>query len=37
MTNFAFVDGHVKAMKPEATNPDPDGQPDKNMWDASRK
>ncbi|MBC8135717.1 MAG: DUF1559 domain-containing protein [Fibrella sp.] len=37
MANFAFVDGHVKAMKPEATNPDPDGQPDKNLWDASRK
>ncbi len=37
MANFAFVDGHVKSMKPEATNPDPGGQPDKNLWDASRK
>ena len=37
MANFCFVDGHVKAVKPEATNPDPVNQPDRNMWDASRK
>ena len=29
--NFAFVDGHVKAMKPYLTN-----QPGDNMWDATR-
>jgi prepilin-type N-terminal cleavage/methylation domain-containing protein/prepilin-type processing-associated H-X9-DG protein len=37
MANFVFCDGHVKSMKPAATDPDPNGQPDKNMWDASRK
>lgn len=37
MSNFAFADGHVKSMKPVATNPDKWGKPDKNMWDASRK
>ncbi len=37
MSNYAFVDGHVKAMKPESTNPDTWGQQPKNMWDASRK
>ena len=34
--NFAFTDGHVKAMKPAATNPDPTNQPNNNMWDATR-
>ncbi len=34
--NFLFVDGHVKSMKPSATNPDPNNQPEKNMWDATR-
>lgn len=37
MANFAFCDGHVKAMKPKATNPDPVNQPQNNMWDALRK
>jgi prepilin-type N-terminal cleavage/methylation domain-containing protein/prepilin-type processing-associated H-X9-DG protein len=36
MTNFAFCDGHVKAMKPVATNPNPNTQPQNNMWDATR-
>ena len=34
--NFLFCDGHVKAMRPVATDPDRWGQPDKNMWDALR-
>ncbi len=32
----SFVDGHAKAMKPEATNPDPINTPEKNMWDGRR-
>lgn len=36
MANFAFVDGHVKAMKPERTNPDPATRPLENMWDGKR-
>lgn len=35
--NFAFCDGHVKAMKPTATNPDPNNKPDLNMWNTKRK
>lgn len=37
--NFAFADGHVKAMKPEQTNPQTGTQAQKdsaNMWDALR-
>ena len=34
--NFLFCDGHVKAMIPTATNPDPKNQPQNNMWDARR-
>jgi prepilin-type N-terminal cleavage/methylation domain-containing protein/prepilin-type processing-associated H-X9-DG protein len=37
LCNFTFADGHVKAMKPEQTNPDPVGQPQNNMWNALRK
>jgi len=37
MSNFLFVDGHVKAMKPEATNPNPVGRPLDNMWNGTRK
>lgn len=29
----AFSDGHVKAMPPIATNPDPSGHPELNKWD----
>lgn len=35
--NFAFADGHVKAMTPTATDPDPVNQPQNNMWDATRQ
>ncbi len=37
MANVCFVDGHVKSVRPEQTNPDPANQPGRNMWDASRK
>jgi len=30
--NFCFVDGHVKAMHPVATDPDPCNQINNNMW-----
>ncbi len=36
MANMAFADGHVKAMIPYVTDPDPIGQPQNDMWDASR-
>ena len=35
--NFLFVDGHVKALRPAATNPNPGSQPQNNMWDATRQ
>ena len=34
--NFLFVDGHVKAMRPETTNPNPTTRPQDNLWDATR-
>lgn len=34
--NFAFADGHVKAMRPVQTNPDPLNRPQDNMWKATR-
>jgi prepilin-type N-terminal cleavage/methylation domain-containing protein/prepilin-type processing-associated H-X9-DG protein len=37
MANFLFIDGHAKAMKPSATNPDPINQPQNNMWDGTRQ
>jgi prepilin-type processing-associated H-X9-DG protein len=43
LANFLFVDGHVKAMRPTATNPpnspgdSNDGQSIDNMWDADRQ
>jgi len=37
MANFLFVDGHVKAMNPAATNPNPNTQPQNNMWNARRQ
>jgi len=37
MANFLFVDGHVKAMIPAATNPNPNTQPQNNMWNARRQ
>jgi len=33
---FVFCDGHAKALKPEATNPNERAQPQLNMWDAYR-
>jgi len=32
LSNIAFADGHSKAMKPSATNPDPVKHPELNMW-----
>lgn len=44
LANFAFTDGHVKAMIPTATNPTPpadgydsNGHSEDNLWDALRK
>jgi prepilin-type N-terminal cleavage/methylation domain-containing protein/prepilin-type processing-associated H-X9-DG protein len=34
--NFAFVDGHAKSMAPVATNPDPVGKPQDNLWYSAR-
>jgi len=34
VANVAFCDGHVKAMRPTLTNPDPTNHPEKNMWNA---
>lgn len=34
--NFAFCDGHVKSLKPSATNPNPTARPQDNMWNAIR-
>jgi prepilin-type N-terminal cleavage/methylation domain-containing protein/prepilin-type processing-associated H-X9-DG protein len=36
MANFVFCDGHVKAMFPYNTDPDPNNQPQNNMWNAIR-
>jgi prepilin-type N-terminal cleavage/methylation domain-containing protein/prepilin-type processing-associated H-X9-DG protein len=36
VSNFLFVDGHAKAMKPEMTNPDPQNRPTDNMWNGIR-
>lgn len=35
-SNFAFCDGHSKAMLPISTNPDPVHQPQNNMWNGTR-
>ncbi|RYG36253.1 prepilin-type N-terminal cleavage/methylation domain-containing protein [bacterium] len=35
-SNFLLCDGHAKAMKPAATNPDPVNQPAKNLWNDLR-
>ena len=37
MAIFAFADGHAKAMNPVATNPDPNTNPEKNLWNAYRQ
>jgi prepilin-type N-terminal cleavage/methylation domain-containing protein/prepilin-type processing-associated H-X9-DG protein len=36
MANFAFCDGHSKAMLPVQTNPDSVNQPQNNMWNGLR-
>jgi prepilin-type N-terminal cleavage/methylation domain-containing protein/prepilin-type processing-associated H-X9-DG protein len=36
MANFAFVDGHAKALKPVATNPSTWNRQADNMWDCTR-
>jgi prepilin-type N-terminal cleavage/methylation domain-containing protein/prepilin-type processing-associated H-X9-DG protein len=36
MANFTFCDGHVKSMRPTATDPDPVNQPQNNMWNGTR-
>jgi len=35
-SNFSFVDTHAKVMQITATNPNPDNDPGKNLWDALR-
>jgi prepilin-type N-terminal cleavage/methylation domain-containing protein/prepilin-type processing-associated H-X9-DG protein len=37
MANFLFCDTHVKAMRPVATNPNPQTRPNDNLWDARRQ
>jgi len=41
LTNFLFTDGHVKSMRPAATNPNNNADPavnaSNNMWDATRQ
>jgi prepilin-type N-terminal cleavage/methylation domain-containing protein/prepilin-type processing-associated H-X9-DG protein len=34
--NFAFADGHAKALRPEQTNPDGQNRPKDNMWVSNR-
>lgn len=36
LSNFAFCDGHVKAMRPDMTNPDYLNHPELNLWDSLR-
>lgn len=36
VTPYVFADGHAKAMKPAATNPDGKNRPQDNLWDAYR-
>jgi prepilin-type N-terminal cleavage/methylation domain-containing protein/prepilin-type processing-associated H-X9-DG protein len=36
MANFIYCDGHSKAMKPAATNPNPVTRPQDNQWIATR-
>ena len=35
-SNFVFTDSHAKSMIPYTTNPDPNNQPQNNMWDGIR-
>ena len=36
LATFLFLDGHVKDMRPVATNPDPVNRPQDDMWDGTR-
>lgn len=36
MADFLFCDGHVKAMQPIQTNPNPNTQPQNDLWDRLR-
>jgi len=36
ISNFLFCDGHVKAVRPRDTNPDPGNKPESNLWNATR-
>jgi prepilin-type N-terminal cleavage/methylation domain-containing protein/prepilin-type processing-associated H-X9-DG protein len=36
LANFLFCDGHSKAMRPAATNPDPVNQPQNDLWNCIR-
>lgn len=36
VANFAFCDGHTKAMRPSATNVNMYDHPEKNLWDTAR-
>lgn len=36
VANFTFADGHAKAMRPSATNPNPVNRPQDNLWNAVR-
>jgi prepilin-type processing-associated H-X9-DG protein len=36
MAAFLFCDGHVKAMHPTKTNPNPAANPELNLWDVTR-
>lgn len=36
LSSFAFTDGHVKAMRPEQTNPNGATRPNDNLWDSRR-
>lgn len=36
LANFLFCDGHVKAMLPIDTNPDPINHPEKDLWNCLR-
>ena len=35
-SNFVFTDSHAKSMIPFTTNPDPNNQPQSNLWDGLR-
>lgn len=36
LANFILLDGHCKALRPVATDPDPNNHPELNMWNGRR-